>query len=112
MARKTVDDLVAELEKITLVFKKKAFTVGDIDEKKLGETATGLRGKSKELEEVKVLTTNLVNQLNGLIAAGQDMQTRGLSGIRAAFGSDSTEYEEAGGVRKSERKKPTPKKKA
>jgi hypothetical protein len=112
MARQTVDDLIAELQRILLVFKKKSFKIGDLDESKLDGSITGLRGKSEELEETKVLLTNLVNQLNALIGEGQDMKTRGLSGIRAAFGSDSTEYEEAGGVRKSERKKAGPKKKA
>ncbi len=34
-----------------------------------------------------------------------------LNGVASKFGKDSSEYEKAGGVRKSERKKPTPKKK-
>lgn len=107
MARKTVDDLVAELEKILRVFRAKApFAVGDITEQSLGTTISGLRGKSTELENAKTLVARLVNELNADLANAGQVQTRGLSGIRAAFGPDSSEYEEAGGVRTSERKKP------
>ena len=35
------------------------------------------------------------------------LTTRALSGIRGFFGPDSDEYEQAGGTRKSERRKPT-----
>lgn len=112
MARKTVDDLIAELEDILLVFKANSgFKVGDIDEQKLGATISALRTQSLELENTKALMTKLVNDLNAAIAGGQQVQTRGLSGIRAAFGPDSSEYEQAGGVRTSERKKPSKKKK-
>jgi hypothetical protein len=112
MPRKTVDDLIAELEKILVVFKgKPGFKVGDMDEQKLTTTITGLRSQSRELEDTRALLTSLVNGLNDGVAEGQTMQSRCLSGIRAAFGPDSSEYEQAGGVRTSERKKTGPKKK-
>jgi len=37
---------------------------------------------------------------------GQRIIESAHSGIRAQFGPDSSQYEEAGGVRKSERKRP------
>ena len=40
------------------------------------------------------------------------LTTRARSGIRGFFGPDSDEYEQAGGTRTSERKKPTRKVKA
>jgi hypothetical protein len=110
MARKTVDDLIADLEKILRVFEKNPeFKVGDITAQSLGATIQGLRAKSQELENAKTLATRLVNELDDQVGGGRQVQTRGLSGIRAGFGPDSSEYEEAGGVRTSERKKPAKK---
>ncbi|MBI4613447.1 MAG: hypothetical protein HY720_07520 [Planctomycetes bacterium] len=37
----------------------------------------------------------------------QDLSERMLAGVAATFGKDSVEYEKAGGVRKSERKRPS-----
>jgi hypothetical protein len=112
MARKKVDDLIADLEKILRVFTKNPeLKVGDITAQSLGTTISDLRGKSTELEDAKTLATRLVNELEDQVGGGRQVQTRGLSGIRAAFGPDSSEYEEAGGVRTSERKKPSKKKK-
>lgn len=112
MARKTVDNLIAKLQKLELVFRNKTFSVGDLTDQSLAATVASIRGTSRELEEAKTLVRRLVNQVNAEIAAGQQIQTRGLSGIRAAFGPNSSEYEQAGGVRSSERKKRTTKKKA
>jgi hypothetical protein len=45
-------------------------------------------------------------------AKRRELTTRALSGIRGYFGPDSDEYEQAGGTRTSERKKPVRKPKA
>lgn len=113
MPRKTVDDVIAELEKLLRVFRGKtpSFSVGDITVQSLEATISGLRAKSADLENAKALVTRLVNELSADLGGGQQLQTRGLSGVRAAFGPDSSEYEEAGGVRTSERKARIPKKK-
>ena len=50
------------------------------------------------------------DKYNALVAAEKslgDISERMLAGIAARFGKDSSEYEQAGGVRKSERKRPT-----
>ena len=41
------------------------------------------------------------------IKAVNDLSDRALSGVKMKFGADSTEYEMAGGTRKSDRKRPT-----
>jgi hypothetical protein len=112
MARRIVDDLIAKLEKLELVFRNKTLSVGDLAHKSLAATVATIRGKNQELEEAKTLVRRLVNEVNAAVAEGRQIHTRGLSGIRAAFGPDSSEYEQAGGVRSSERKKRTTKKKA
>ncbi|PYS18693.1 MAG: hypothetical protein DMG11_32795 [Acidobacteria bacterium] len=55
--------------------------------------------KSVELDGVKANRDDKVRELNDLV-------TRFLSGIRAAYGPDSAVYEQAGGTRSSLRKSP------
>lgn len=54
---------------------------------------------------------NEIDALNNDILAGEKalgaLSERMLDGVGVKFGKDSNEYEQAGGVRKSERKKPT-----
>ena len=56
-----------------------------------------------------------VDELRSQIAAGEkdlfDYSEQMLLGVAAKYGKDSYEYEKAGGVRKSERKRPVRKKK-
>ena len=56
---------------------------------------------------------NWYNMLNDVIKtelALKDLSERMLMGVGSKFGKDSDEYEMAGGVRKSEHKKPVRKK--
>ena len=49
------------------------------------------------------------DQYNAVLASEKvaaDMSERMLAGVGARFGKDSSQYEQAGGVRKSERKRP------
>jgi len=49
------------------------------------------------------------NELDALEAALREKNTRILSAAEARYGPDSSEYEQAGGTRKSDRKRPGPK---
>jgi DNA repair ATPase RecN len=49
------------------------------------------------------------NELDSLEAALREKNRRFLSAAEARYGPDSSEYEQAGGTRKSERKRPGPK---
>ena len=65
-------------------------------------------GKTK-LNDYNQALAAVDEKYNALIASEKtvrDMSERILAGIAARFGKDSTEYEQAGGVRKSERKFP------
>ena len=53
---------------------------------------------------LKADMTALLNTRDAQIAALNEVITRARSGIRSTFGPDSTQYEQAGGKRKSERK--------
>jgi hypothetical protein len=48
----------------------------------------------------------LYNKFQAEITKLKDWNERMLAGVATAYGKDSSEYEQAGGVRKSERKKP------
>lgn len=69
---------------------------------------------------VKLDTYNThLSQIDGLknaVDAGEialkDLSERMLDGVASKFGKDTDEYEKAGGVKKSERKKPVRKKKS
>ena len=60
--------------------------------------------RGAQVDELMIKRNDSAKVLNGL-------NTRALSAIRGIFGPDSSEYEQAGGTRASERKKPvrTPK---
>lgn len=51
----------------------------------------------------------LQNELDAKEAALRELNTRILSAVEAHYGSDSTEYEQVGGTRRSERKRSGPK---
>lgn len=57
------------------------------------------------------IKTPLRNERDDLKNILNDLTTQARSGIKGYFGADSTEYELAGGTRKSERKKAGPRKK-
>ncbi len=52
---------------------------------------------------------DLYNKFKAEVTKLRDWNERMLSGVGSAYGKDSSEYEKAGGVRKSEKKKPTKK---
>jgi hypothetical protein len=56
----------------------------------------------------RALTTKIAAK-DSAIAAMADKAKRIRSGVKAEYGDDSTEYENVGGKRASERKKPSPK---
>lgn len=61
------------------------------------------------LEDYNQTLSSLDEKANNLASAErtlQDFSERFLAGVAARFGKDSSEYEKAGGVRKSERKRP------
>src|SRR5262249_51753049 len=64
---------------------------------------------SKDYASASIALTGLRVKRDDKIHELNDLVTRFRSGIRAAYGSDSTQYEQAGAVRKSARKTRKPK---
>lgn len=114
MARtKTIDDILAEMEKVIRVWKTRpTFSLGaDVTIGTTETLATDIRAKRDATEATRTTLTAQVNEQNAAAELGWEVVTRIRSGLGAAFGKDSSEYEQAGGTRSSERKKAKPKKK-
>lgn len=108
---KSFEVILDEADKIDRVWDANpTFALGDLTREKFKEELSALREKRGELEEAKRQVTNLTNLTNEKAESVTANITRALSGIRAVFGPDSTQYEEAGGTRSSERKSPKTKK--
>ena len=108
---KSLDDTIADAEKIVRVWEANpTFTLGEITLAGFKATLDDLKSLRGETEETRRQLTNLINSTNDKAVAVSGVTSRALSGIRAVYGPDSSQYEEAGGTRTSERKKTTKKK--
>lgn len=109
MPRKSsIDDVIADGERIARVWRDNpTFTLGEITLAQLETMISDLRTLRGQVEEARTRLTQLVNQSNDKVAAISTVATRARSGFRATFGPDSSQYEQAGGTRASERKRPT-----
>lgn len=109
MPRKnSVDEVIADGERIIRVWRENpTFTLGEITLTQLETKITGLRALRGQIETVRTQLTQLVNESNTSLADINNITTRARSGFRAMFGPDSSQYEQAGGTRSSERKRPT-----
>ena len=76
--------------------------LGELDGFKL--QMAELQAASAAVESKRTELTGHINSRDAKSSNISEMVSRARSGIRAAFGPDSTEYEQAGGTRKSERK--------
>lgn len=70
---------------------------------------TAVSGKLDEYNEKLSAPDQQQNDLETLEAGLREKNTRMLSAAEAQFGPDSSEYERAGGTRRSDRKRPGPK---
>ena len=61
---------------------------------------------NEEIDEVRHQLSGLIDHRDDAALTLSAYNTRALSAIRGIFGPDSTEYDQAGGTRSSERKKP------
>ncbi|MDQ1560623.1 MAG: hypothetical protein QOD32_3683 [Pyrinomonadaceae bacterium] len=105
------DTVLTDGEQIVRVWTENpTFTLGDITLAKLQTRIKDLRAKRDEAETLRTQLTALSNDLNAQTGELAGIVTRARSGFRAVYGPDSTQYEQAGGTRASERKRPSKKK--
>src|ERR1041384_5826818 len=107
---KSLDEVIAAAERILRVWEaNQTLTLGEVTKASFKALLDELRALRAQTEETRRQLTNLANPTNDKAISANDIKPRALSGIRAVFGPDSTQYEEAGGTRSSERKKTTKK---
>ena len=108
---KSFDEILSDAERLLRVWNanKKLVLGDDITVVSLQAMVDAFKARRAQTEDLRTQLTRSVNEggemANGLSGA----YTRGLSGIRAQFGPDSSQYEEAGGTRSSDRKPRKPK---
>ncbi len=103
MAGKSLDEVLAAAEKILRMWEANpSFALGDLTQAAYRAKVGELRTRRAELEEARRQVTNKTNEVSGTADELSALTTRALSGVRAVFGPDSTQYEEAGGTRASE----------
>jgi CII-binding regulator of phage lambda lysogenization HflD len=72
----------------------------------LQQSVTTLKQTLEDYNQMLSQLDEKLNLVSGQEKALRDLVERCLSGVAARYGKDSSEYEKAGGVRKSERKRP------
>ena len=106
MTKKAVENLLGDAEQIVRVWSENpTFSMGNLTLPQFQAMVTDLRSQRSSVEDLRTQLTAAVNGSNEKALAVSDAVTRARSGFRAFFGPDSTQYEQAGGTRRSERKR-------
>ena len=101
----TIGSVIAEGAKIVDVWTANpTFTLGPVTLEIFKAQMAELQTAANAVESKRTELTGHINSRDAKSANVSELVTRARSGIRAAFGPDSTEYEQAGGTRRSERK--------
>ncbi len=82
------------------------FKMGDVTAAKFTAACDALRDSHNEVEAKKLELTALFNEREAQANAVSELIVRARSGFKSVYGLDSTQYEQAGGTRKSDRKRP------
>lgn len=111
MTRKySFDAVIASAEQIVRVWQENpTFTLGEITLASLQSKIAAPREKRDQVEALDTQLTARKNELAELTTEVAGINTRALSGYRAVYGPNSSQYEQAGGARSSERKRPSKK---
>jgi len=107
MAKTAANEALNEAQKIVDVWSVRPFNMGEVTLEVFRTTMGNVADADAAVEAKRREMTGLADVRDDQIKTLQELTTRARSGIRSTFGPDSKEYEQAGGTRKSERKKPT-----
>ena len=106
MAKTAANDAVNDAQKIVDVWAARPFSMGEVTLDAFRAAMKSVADADAAVEAKRREMTGLADVRDDQIKTLQELTTRARSGIRSTFGPDSKEYEQAGGTRKSERKKP------
>jgi hypothetical protein len=107
------DDVQADGDTLLLVWDdNQELTLGDVTREGFRTIMTTFRTSRANLEQLRSQITAAISNVNDQAQAIKGITVRGRAAARGQFGGDSTQYEQLGGTRSSERKprkKKTPK---
>lgn len=107
MGRKSFDSVIADAETLIRVWgENPKLSLGDLTLADFQATIAAFRTLNSNTEDAKTQLTKLTNDRTDEAARIQGIITRARSGARAQFGPDSSQYEQLGGTRSSDRKPP------
>jgi hypothetical protein len=110
---KSFDEILFDAERLIRVWTDNDdFALGEVKLPAFKTQVAGFKTKRAANEDLRTQLTRGVNEVNDEAGAIQAVNSRALSGARAQYGPDSSQYEQLGGIRASERKprkKKTPK---
>lgn len=113
MAKVVIDTVLEDAATIAKVWTDNPnFGLGDIKLADFQAALAAAQAATKQAEEKRIELVALMDVRDDKVKALSDLITRARSGFRAIYGPDSPQYEQAGGTRRSERKKPVRKPKA
>jgi hypothetical protein len=106
-SRYKTETVLADCERIARVWAENpTFSLGEVTLVSLQAKMAEVRQKREQLETMRMQMAALSNEVDEGTAELAGIRTRGLSGLRATYGPNSTQYEQGGGTRQSERRKP------
>ena len=107
MAGKSFDDILAGADQLIRVWTANPkLSLGDVTLEMLKTKVATFRETRANTEDLRTQLTQSVNDGNSQAGELLDFTVRGRSGAKAQFGADSTQYEQLGGTRASDRKPP------
>jgi hypothetical protein len=104
---KSFDTIVADAERLLRVWSDNAdLAMGSLTRPAFQTKLDGFKTKRAAVDSLRTQLTAGVNDLNQEASEVVDISNRSRSVARGQYGPDSTQYEQLGGKRASERKKP------
>src|SRR5687768_3194101 len=101
--RYSTESVLADCERLARVWTENpTFSLGEVTLAGFQAQIAEARQKRGQLEAVRMQEVALSNDLAQLTSALAAVRTRGLSGLRAVYGPNSTQYEQGGGKRQSD----------
>jgi hypothetical protein len=108
--RVVTDDVVAEIDKALGVWKANpSMTIVNLTREQVEASRKTVVDLDTLIEERRRELTGLIDQRDDQAKALNELAVRVRGAIKSNFGADSPEYEQAGGTRTSERKRPAKK---
>jgi hypothetical protein len=107
-SRYTIESVLTDCDRIARVWTDNpTFSLGEVTLAGLQGKMAEARQKREQLDALRMQMTALSNELDESTAELASIRTRALSGLRAVFGPNSTQYEQGGGTPQRERRKAT-----